>query len=620
MGAVLLQRTTLVIGVLAVATLGVAAYPFVPSGLGQAFVYDGLALFAAGVALYGAVKRPQFDRQPWLLLSAGCGFFLLGDIIWDIYELAWHRESPVPSYADVAFVCAYLCFIGAAIGLRRRWRRADWTGPVLDAGIVASAMAILCWEPLLLQVGGSPFQAFVAGIYPVGDVAVLALVVTLMFGRRSTWTGSLMVGGLLMLTVADVSFLILSRTGSYSTGDWPDILFMLGPVVLAAAAVAPDHDELRQETTARYARLASVSLACLALVAVPFGLLQGSELTTADRVSRVVLRVVFLAFVAGRLMRLAISEERAQDRLGATSTRLASVVEHASVAVIYTSPDGIVQEWNAAAEQLFGYSSDVMVGGNLLDRLLLRDRTTLWDGTGSVSQDVLPMDLPSGRSLVALRREAMRRAGSTVGYTVFASDATKDVLAEASTVTETVDEIAPVVERLGTVLYEVVPFDVIGLYAVSGDAYRELVTVTSDDGRLRAHLDLRAVRTAFDEPLVERLRHLTAASLQDTDIDDPLAWFVRDASAARAAILVALRSEATVHSLFLVGFHSPGVITDEHVGLVEAVAPLLSRAVRRVLIVEHEREASRRLEEIDALRRQLLEQLAAAGSGRNLTD
>ncbi len=587
------------------------AYFFLPAGLPQAVVYDGLALYAAGVALYGALKRPAFERQPWLLISAGCGFFMLGDIIWDIYELAWHRESPVPSYADVAFVCAYLCLIGAAIGLRRRWRRADWTGPVLDAGIVASAMAILCWEPLLLQVAGSPFKAFVAGIYPVGDVAVLALIVTLMFGRKSTWTGSTMVIGLLMLTVADVSFLILSRSNSYSTGDWPDLLFMLGPVVLAAAAVAPDHDELRQETTARYARLSSVSLACVALVAVPFGLLQGSELTAGDRIARVVLRVVFLLFVAGRLLRLAISEERAQDRLGATSTRLASVVEHASVAVIYTTPEGVVQEWNTAAEQLFGYSSDVMVGGNLLDRLLLRDRTTLWSGHGSVTQDVLPMDLPGGRSLVSLRREAMRRDGAIVGYTVFASDATKEVLTEASTVTETVDEIAPVVERLGGVLHEVVPFDVIGLYAVTSGAYRELVTVTAEAGRLRAHLDLRAIQTAFDEPTQDRLRRLTAASIQDTAIDDPLAWFVRDVTAAQSAILVALRSEAMIHSLFVVGFHHPGVITDEHVGLVEAVAPLLSRAVRRVLIVEHEREAARRLEEIDALKQALLEQLAS---------
>lgn len=596
------------------------AYPFAPAGIAQAVLYDGLALFAALVAFVGARRRPLPEQAPWQLLSAACGLFFVGDVIWDVYELALDRESPVPSLADVAYVGAYLCLVGSAVSLRRRSRRAETAGPLLDAAIVASAMAIVCWEPLLLQVAGSPFKAFVAGMYPVGDVAVLALVATLMFGRRSTWTGGLMASGLVMLTVADIGFLVLARSDSYATGDWPDVLFMLGPVVLASAALAPDHETLLRDTPARYGRLASVALACGALAAVPFGLLNGGDLTTGDRVARVVLRVVFLGFVGGRLMRLAITEERAQDRLGATSTRLASVVEHASVGVIYTTPEGIIQEWNNAAEQLFGFPRDVMVGGNLLDRLELRDRTTLWRNTGSVAQDVLPMDLPTGRSLVSLRREAMRREGAVVGYTVFASDATKEVLAEASTVTETVDEIAPVVERLGEVLYEVVPFDVLGLYAVAGDAYRELVTVTADDNRLRAHLDLRAVRTPLDEPLRDRLRHLTVASLQDTAIDDPVAWFVRDASAARSAVVVALRTESSVHSLFLVGFHDTGKVTDDSIGLVEAVAPLLSRAVRRVLIVEHEREASRRLSEIDTLRRQLLERLAAAGHGRNLTD
>ena len=128
-----------------------------------------------------------------------------------------------------------------------------------------------------------------------------------------------------------------------------------------------------------------------------------------------------------------------------------------------------------------------------------------------------------------------------------------------------------------------------------------------------AHLDLRSLRTSFDDPTRDRLRHLTVASLKSWGIDDPLAWFVRDASAARSAVLVALRTQSSLHSLFVVGFHQPHQVTEEHVGLVESVAPLLSRAVRRVLIVEHEREATRRLAEIDLLRQQLLDQLAATG-------
>jgi hypothetical protein len=247
-----------------------------------------------------------------------------------------------------------------------------------------------------------------------------------------------------------------------------------------------------------------------------------------------------------------------------------------------------------------------MIGENIVDRLGLRGRSSLWRDGARVTQDILPMELPQGQILVGLRREATRRAGRVVGYVVFASDATKDVLAEHEG-DELSDELTPVVERLAGVLHEVVPFDVLGLYAVEDGAYHELVTVTAaENGPLTAYQDLRALRTAIPPGVLQRLAGLSVLTFQEVVGDDELAWFIRDVSGARAAILVGLRRETSVHSLLLVGFHRPGVIQDEHVGLVEAVAPLLSRAVRRMLVVEHEREAKRRLGEIDALRQRLV--------------
>jgi hypothetical protein len=130
--------------------------------------------------------------------------------------------------------------------------------------------------------------------------------------------------------------------------------------------------------------------------------------------------------------------------------------------------------------------------------------------------------------------------------------------------------------------------------------------VTSADGALTAHQDLRSLRTPIPTSVLQRLAGLSVLTIQEVSGADELAWFIRDVSGARAAILVGLRRDASVHSLLLVGFHRAGVIEDEHVGLVEAVAPLLSRAVRRMLVIEHEREAKRRLDELDALHERLL--------------
>src|SRR5207237_10131142 len=96
---------------------------------------------------------------------------------------------------------------------------------------------------------------------------------------------------------------------------------------------------------ARGDRMASIVLACAALVAVPFGLLGNGHLSTADRLAGIGLRLVFLALVGGRLLRLAVTEERARDVLATTSTRLMTVVEQSQVAVAYTSEASTVVEW-----------------------------------------------------------------------------------------------------------------------------------------------------------------------------------------------------------------------------------------------------------------------------------
>ena len=65
-----------------------------------------------------------------------------------------------------------------------------------------------------------------------------------------------------------------------------------------------------------------------------------------------------------------ISERRQAE---AASLRLAAIVESSNDAVVGKSLDGIVTSWNAAAERLFGYRAEEMIGQPIL-RLLPEDR------------------------------------------------------------------------------------------------------------------------------------------------------------------------------------------------------------------------------------------------------
>ena len=91
--------------------------------------------------------------------------------------------------------------------------------------------------------------------------------------------------------------------------------------------------------------------------------------------SRVVERFSRIQFVeernVGRVWSFRDITERRQAEVA--SLRLAAIVESSDDAIVSKSLDGVVTSWNAAAERLFGYRAEEMIGQPIL-RLLPEDR------------------------------------------------------------------------------------------------------------------------------------------------------------------------------------------------------------------------------------------------------
>ena len=69
-----------------------------------------------------------------------------------------------------------------------------------------------------------------------------------------------------------------------------------------------------------------------------------------------------LAALVGRTAAIIIERKRTDD----TAARLAAIVGSSDDAVIGKTPDGIVTDWNPAAEQLYGYAAGEMIGRPIL--------------------------------------------------------------------------------------------------------------------------------------------------------------------------------------------------------------------------------------------------------------
>jgi diguanylate cyclase (GGDEF)-like protein len=101
----------------------------------------------------------------------------------------------------------------------------------IDAAIVAlgvSALAAaLLMQPVLPNYAGTQLETFFAIIFPVADIVLIALIVSLNPFHRIIWRNFILTFGIFAFAAADFVNLWLSRNGDYRFGGWTDSLWLL---------------------------------------------------------------------------------------------------------------------------------------------------------------------------------------------------------------------------------------------------------------------------------------------------------------------------------------------------------------------------------------------------------
>lgn len=203
----------------------------------------GLGLIVAAL-WWGTMRLAGPGRGPWLLLSAAASCWLIGDVLQRALSFAGRPYTGVGP-PDVFWLASYPLIIAAVAGMiRARGLPPDLLrGIRLDVIVVGAAASVGAWHLLIapsISEGGSVLTTVVGALYPLGDVAIFALAITLVLTPGHRGAASVLLISCLGLTLPlDFLTTILPDTGSRL-----DAALLVVNALLGAAALHPGRGEL----------------------------------------------------------------------------------------------------------------------------------------------------------------------------------------------------------------------------------------------------------------------------------------------------------------------------------------------------------------------------------------
>jgi diguanylate cyclase (GGDEF)-like protein/PAS domain S-box-containing protein len=243
-------------------------YFFLPPGLGRSTVYNLVAGSSVVAVLVGVRWHSQGRSLPWYLIAASLFCYFLGEVAWSLYEDVL-GATPFPSAADVFYLLGYPLFAAALISLiRTRAPGRDWPS-LVDASIITTGAAILCWVYLVKPYAGdetlSLTERLLSVAYPLADLLLLAVLARLLVTPGTRAEAYRMLGlGLALFLLGDVVFALASLMGTYESGDLVDVTWVASYLLFGAAALHPSMPLVSETVPAMGSRITWARLAWLA--------------------------------------------------------------------------------------------------------------------------------------------------------------------------------------------------------------------------------------------------------------------------------------------------------------------------------------------------------------------
>ena len=196
-----------------------------------------IACFARGLAV-------RADRAVWLLFGVGLACNAAGEIYYT-FAFGESGNPPIPSIADGLYLAYYPCVYAAIVLLVRRqlvrFSASTWLDGAIAATATAALVAATVVQPVAHLSHGEFIKVATNLAYPIGDLVLLSIVVTVF--ALSAWRPSgawLFLGIALMLgAIGDSIYVYQNAAGTYTVGGMLDAIWPTSAVATAFAAWRP---------------------------------------------------------------------------------------------------------------------------------------------------------------------------------------------------------------------------------------------------------------------------------------------------------------------------------------------------------------------------------------------
>ncbi len=212
--------------VLILATFVLGSNTDQPDLIHDLLLYNAVPLALLALSIF-ALKGE--DLRTRLSFELALFFWFLGSVISSLTAV-YLLPNNLQVISDFLYLLFYP-FIFIAIPRLLRTSVSSTILENIDAAIVAlgvSALAAaLLMKPVLPNYSGDQLETFFAVIFPVADIVLIALIISLNPFQRINWRSSILSLGIFAFAAADFVNLWLSTNDKYRFGSWTDSLWLI---------------------------------------------------------------------------------------------------------------------------------------------------------------------------------------------------------------------------------------------------------------------------------------------------------------------------------------------------------------------------------------------------------